>query len=166
MLQRQFERVRIMLRFKILVSVVPLMAAALMARLELTPGPRPCVAVGSDAMQIATSPWHADLHVAFTDDPARATVRVVLADSADTADFTVVDDAGDAEGNACATTQASRYVLITDTPADGAPVIYLSDGGPAEYRIFVRSKQMTEREAAALIVGARGLPARLADASL
>jgi len=161
-----FERVRIMLRFKVLFSVVPLMAAAVLARLELTPGPQPCVAVGSDAMRIATSPWHADLHVSFTDDPSLASIRVALTDSADTADFTVVDDSGDAEDSACAMTQATRFVLIADSPPDGATVIYLSQGGPAEYRIFVRSKRMTEREAAALIVGARGLPSRLADASL
>jgi len=155
-----------MLRFKVLFSVVPLMAAAVMARLELGPGPQPCVAVGSDAMRIATSPWHADLHVSFTDDPSLATVRVALADSADTADFTVVDDPGEADDSACAATQASRFVLIADSPPDGAPVIYLSEGGPAEYRIFVRSKQITEREAAALIVGARSPPARLAKATL
>jgi len=166
MRRQQFERVRIMLRFKVLFSVVPLMAAAVLARLELSPGPQPCVAVGSDAMQIAASPWHADLHVSFTDDASLATVRVALADSADTADFTIVDDTGEAEGSACATTQATRFVLIADSPPDGAPVIYLSRDGPAAYRIFVRSKRMTDREAAALIVGARSLPSRLADASL
>ena len=155
-----------MLRVKILVSVVPLIAAGVMARIELAPGPEPCVAVGSDAMRIATSPWHADLHVSFTDDPLLATVRVALADSADAADFAVVDDSGDAEGSACAATQTTRLVLVADAASDGAAVIYLSQGGLADYRIFVRSKRITEREAAALIVGARGLPSRLAAASL
>jgi len=155
-----------MLRVKILVSVVPLIAAAVMARIELAPGPEPCVAVGSDAMRIATSPWHADLHVSFTDDPSLATVRVALADSADMADFTVVDDSGDAEGGACATMQTTRLVLVADAASDDAPVIYLSQGGLADYRIFVRSQRITAREAAALIVGARGLPSRLAAASL
>jgi len=92
-----------MLRFKVLYSVVPLMAVVVVARLELSSGPQPCVAVGSEAMQIATSPWHADLHVGFTDDASLATVRVALADSADAADFTIVDDTDDAEGSACAT---------------------------------------------------------------
>ena len=155
-----------MLRFKVLFSVVPLMAVAAMARLELTPGPQPCVVVGSDAMRLATSPWHADLHVSFTDDPSLATVRVALADGADAADFAIVDDTAEAEDSACATTQATRFVLIADSPPDGAPVIYLSQGGAAEYRIFVRSKRMTEREAAALIVGAKRLPSHFADASL
>ena len=155
-----------MLRFKVLFSVVPLMAVAVMARLELAPGPQPCIAVGSDAMRIATSPWHADLRVSFTDDPSLASIRVALADSPDTADFTVVDDTSEAEDSACAITQATRFVLIADSLPDGGPVIYLSQDGPADYRIYVRSKRMTEREAAALIVGARGLPSRLADASL
>jgi hypothetical protein len=149
------ERVRVMLRFKILVSVVPLMAAAILARLELVPGPRPCVAVGTEAMQIALSPWDVDLHVSFTDDPSLATVRVALADSADAADFAVVDDTGDAEGSGCAT-PLTRFVAIAESPLDGAPVIYLSRDGPADYRIFVWSKRFTLREAAALIVGAHG----------
>jgi hypothetical protein len=45
-------------------------------------------------------------------------------------------------------------------------VIYLSPDGPADYRIFVRSKTFTAREAAALIVGAGGGHHRLEAASL
>jgi hypothetical protein len=45
-------------------------------------------------------------------------------------------------------------------------VIYLSQTGPADYRIFVRSKTFTPRDAAALIVGASGGHRRLVAASL
>jgi hypothetical protein len=45
-------------------------------------------------------------------------------------------------------------------------VIYLTHEGPADYRIFVKSKTFTAREAAALIVGASGGHNRLAAASL
>jgi hypothetical protein len=93
-----------MLRFKILVSVVPLMVAAILARVELVPGPRPCIAIGDQSVQIASMPWVADLHIAFTDDPANATVRVQVADSPEGADFAVVDDVDSAEDNACAIT--------------------------------------------------------------
>jgi hypothetical protein len=154
-----------MLRFKILVSVVPLMAAVVLARLELMPGPRPCIAVGTEAMQIALSPWRADLHVSFTDDPSLATVRVGLADSVATSDFAVVDDTADAEDSACATPQVTRFVAIDGSRMVGAPVIYLSRDGPADYRIFVRSKRLTVREAAALIVSARDGPSTLAGTS-
>src|SRR5258707_1225840 len=65
-----------MLRFKVLVSAVPLFIAAVFARGELLPGPRPCIAIGEESVQIAAMPWQAELHVSFTNDPALATVRV------------------------------------------------------------------------------------------
>jgi hypothetical protein len=151
-----------MLRFKVLVSVVPLAVAAILARVELMPGPRPCIAVGDQSVQIASMPWVADLHIAFTDDPANATVRVQVADSPDGADFAVVDDVAGTEDNACEMNAATQFIAISGRPSVGAPVIYLSPNGPADYRIFVKSKTFTARDAAALIVGASGGHPRLA----
>jgi hypothetical protein len=153
-----------MLRFKILVSAVPLLAAAILARVELTPGPRPCIAVGDRSVQIASMPWVADLHIAFTDDPANATVKVQVVNSAEGADFAVVDDVDSAEDNACEVNAATQFIAISSSPSGSAPVIYLSPNGPADYRIFVKSKSFTTREAAALIVGASGAHPRLAAA--
>jgi hypothetical protein len=155
-----------MLRFKILVSVVPLIIAAVFARGELVPGPRPCIAIGEASVQIASVPWQAQLHVSFTDDPAAATVRVQISDSAEVADFTVVDDMDSPEAGACAANAATRLVAISATPSASEPVIYLSQDGPADYRIFVRSKTFSVRDAAALIVGASGGHRRLIAASL
>ena len=146
-----------MLRLKILVSAAPLIAAAILARVEFSPGIRPCLAIGSNTVQIASVPWHADLHVSFTDDPSLATVRVAISDSAETADFAVVDDVDGMEETACAATPATQFVAISPYAPGSAPVIYLShDDGVSDYRIFVRSKRFTERDAAALVVGARG----------
>jgi hypothetical protein len=153
-----------MLRFKILASAVPLIVAAVFARGELLPGARPCIAVAGTSVELASAPWHADLHVAFTDDPALATVRVQISDSAEAADFAVVDDIDSAEAGACTTSAATRLVAISAGPS--APVIYLSPDGPADYRIFVRSKTFTARDAAALIVGASGGHRPLEAASL
>jgi hypothetical protein len=160
------KRVRIMLRFKILVSVVPLIATAVLARVELLPSPHPCIALGAETVQIASASWHADLHVSFTDDPAAATVRVQLTDSAEAADFVVVDDVDSAEANACEANPATQLVAISADSPRNAPVIYLSPNGPADYRIYVRSKTFTAREAAALIVGARGGHRAVETASL
>lgn len=143
-----------MLRFKILVSVVPLVVAALLTRVALFPGPRPCIAVGDETVQITSAPWHADLHVSFTDDPAAATVRVQLTDSPDAADFTVVDDVDSTEDNVCETTPVTQLVAISVEHSAATPVIYLTRDGPADYRIFVQSRTVTARDAAALIVGA------------
>jgi hypothetical protein len=151
-----------MLRFKVLVSVVPLMVAAILARVELVPGPRPCIAIGDQSVQIASMPWHADLHIAFTDDPANATVRVQVADSPEGADFAVVDDVDSTEDSACTINPATQFIAISNKPSGASPVIYLSPNGPADYRVFVRSKSFTAREAAALIVGASSGRPRLA----
>jgi hypothetical protein len=152
-----------MLRFRSRVSAVPLIAAAVFARVEFFAGPRPCIAVGADSLQIATLPFHADLHVAFTDDPALATVRVALSDDPASADFAVIDDADGTEDGSCQATQGTQFIAISAQPTAKAPVIYLSrDGGRADYRIFVRSRRMTDREAAALVVGAHRKPPQLA----
>lgn len=155
-----------MLRFKILASAVPLIVVAVIARGGVLPGPRPCIAVGEASVQIASVPWRAQLHVSFTDDPAAATVRVQISDSAEAADFTVVEDMDSPEAGACAANAATRLVAISTTPTASEPVIYLSQDGPADYRIFVRSKAFSVRDAAALIVGASGGHRRLASASL
>jgi hypothetical protein len=155
-----------MLRFKILASAVPLILAGVFARSELLPGPRPCIAAGETSVQIASAPWHADLHVGFTDDPIAATVRVQIVESPETADFVVVDDIDSAEGNACDAGTAIRSVAISAVPSASQPLIYLSQDGGADYRIFVRSKTFSVRDAAALIVGASGGHRRMAAASL
>ena len=143
-----------MLRFKILASAIPLLIVAFFARGGLSPGAQPCIAIGDTSVEIASVPWRADLHVAFTDDPALATVRVQLADNAESADFVVIDDVDAPEAGGCATNAATKLVAVSATPEGGAPVIYLSPDGPADYRIFVRSKNFSARDAAALVVGA------------
>lgn len=155
-----------MLRFKILASAIPLLIVAVFARGGLLPGPRPCIAIGEASVQIATVPWRAELHVSFTDDPALATVRVQLSDSAAAADFVVIDDVDSSEATSCEANAATRLVAVSASPTANAPVIYLSPEGPADYRIFVRSKTFSARDAAALVVGASGGHRRLLAASL
>lgn len=157
-----------MLRLKILASAVPLLFAAVFARGDFLPDTRPCIAIGEGSVQIASLPWQAQSHVSFTRDPALATVRVQLIDNAAAADFAVLDDIDSTEAqgtsNGCEVNDTTRFVAISATPSASEPVIYLSPDGPADYRIFVASKQFTARDAAALIVGANGAPRRLAGA--
>ncbi|BAM86250.1 signal peptide [Bradyrhizobium oligotrophicum S58] len=142
-----------MLRFKVLVSAVPLIAAAVIAKIELAPSPQPCIAVGADTLALGSAPFHADLHVDFTDDPALATVRVALADDPGTADFVVVDDAPVTEARDCGMTAATDAVGLTADPLASAPLIYLArdkaGDGTADYRIYVRSSRLTARNHAA-----------------
>ena len=143
-----------MLRIKFLASAVPLIAIALFARGGILPGSHPCIAIANTSIEIASLPWHADLHVAFTEDPKAATVRVQITENADTADFAFVDGTDAAEAGACEANPATQAISISETTASGSPVIFLSNDGPADYRIFVRSNSFSEREAAALVVGA------------
>jgi hypothetical protein len=155
-----------MLRFKILASTVPLAVAAFLARGELFASSRPCIAVADMSIQLTSLPWQAERHVSFTDDPVLATVRVQITESAEAADFAVIDDIDNAEAGGCQTNPSTHLVSISANPAASEPVIYLSIEGPADYRIFVHSKSFSVRDAAALIVSARGGHPRIRAASL
>lgn len=153
-----------MLRVKILASAVPLLLAGVVASGELVPNASPCIALGRASMQIATAPWQNPLHVSFTDDPEAATVRVQIVDSADLADFTVIDDTQTADADdGCAVNPETSFVSIADNHvSDSEPIIYLSHNAGGDYRIFVHSRTFSVRDAAALVVGA-GRGVRLAD---
>ena len=155
-----------MLRFNILASVVPLAVAAVFARGEFSSGSRPCIEVGGASLQIASLSWQAEHHVSFTTDPGRATVRVQISETAEAADFTVIDDIDSTEAGACQSQSPPQLVAISSAPSASDPVIYLSPDGPADYRIFVHSKSFSARDAAALIVGARGSHHRINAVSL
>jgi hypothetical protein len=157
---------RIMLRFKIPASTFPLILAGVFAGSGPFPAKWPCITLGETSVQIAPSPWQAQLNVSFTSDPATATVRVQIVDGAEAADFAHVDDVGSTEANACEVTAATRFVGIAEAPSAAGPVIYLSQDGNAGHRLFVQSKRFTPREAAALLVGASGGHGRMAAAAL
>jgi hypothetical protein len=154
-----------MLRFGILASAVPLLIAGVFARGELAPGAQPCIVLADHTVQIASSPWQAQLRVGFTDDPALATVRVQIVDSAETADFSLVDDIESAD-TACKVTAATRFVAIAASASAAQPLILLTRDADADYRIFVSSKRFTTRDAAALVVGAGDGQVRITTASI
>jgi hypothetical protein len=145
-----------MLRLKILASAFPLIAAVLFVRGSLLDSSHPCIALADTSVEVSDLPWHADLRVAFTDDPRAATVWVALSDNPEDADFSIVDDADDVEPGACEANPQTEFVTVSPNPASGAPIIYLAPGGPADFRIFVRSNRFSARDAAALVVAAAG----------
>src|SRR5215470_5963292 len=102
-----------MLRFRILASVVPLAVAAFLARDGLFANSRPCIAVADTSVQLTSMPWQSSLHVSFTSNPSKATVRVQVIDSAEAADFAVIDDVDTAETSACQSHQPPQLVSIS-----------------------------------------------------
>src|SRR5215471_19073194 len=113
-----------MLRFRILASVVPLAVTAFLARGEIFPDTRPCVAVADTSVQLTALPWQSSLHVSFTTNPAKATVRVQVIDSAEAADFAVIDDIDTTDGGACHTSTPAQLVSIAKGFSASDPVIY------------------------------------------
>ena len=155
-----------MLRLRILASVAPLAVAAFLARGELLADPHPCIAVADTSVQLTSLPWQSSQHVSFTDNPAKATVRVQITDHAEAADFAVIDDIGTKEDNTCEASRPPQLVSISRKFSASDPVILLTRDGPADYRIFVQSKTFSMLDAAALIVGAHGGRLRSQSASL
>jgi hypothetical protein len=102
---------RIMLRFKIPASTFPLILAGVFAGSGPFPAKWPCITLGETSVQIAPSPWQAQLNVSFTSDPATATVRVQIVDGAEAADFAHVDDVGSTEANACEVTATAMPAI-------------------------------------------------------
>jgi uncharacterized membrane protein len=155
-----------MLRFRILASVVPLAVVAFLARDGIFADSRPCIAVADTSVQLTSLPWQSSLHVSFTSNPAKATVRVQIIDHAEAADFAVIDDVDTPDGSACHTSRPPQLVSISTSASASDPVIYLTQDEPADYRIFVQSKTFSRLDAAALIVGARSGHFRFKSASL
>ncbi len=146
-----------MLQYRVLASALPLLIITTLAGGNLIPTTQPCIALNEAAFRIAYAPWQSQQHIAFTRDPKRATVRVQIVESAELADFSVIDDIDTPDTASCGASGQPHYIGIAASAAPSEPVIYLSDE-PGDYRIFVHSKTFSAREAAALVVGAA--PAR------
>jgi hypothetical protein len=146
-----------MLRLAIASSVIPLALAGGVAHDWTSASTRQCLAAVSTAPSIRA--------IAFTDDPARATVRVQLVDGAELADLVIAEDATATEAEGCGLRDMARSITISSRPVAGQPVVYLSHEGDADYRVYLDSAQISARQAAALIVGARGGHMRLAAQS-
>jgi hypothetical protein len=142
------------MRIKLWASAVPLLLAGIVAGGEFAPGTQPCISLSGTTLQIATAPWQHQFHVSFTDDRSIATVRVQIVDRPELADFTVIDDIDTSDAQSCSAADAIKFVSVAPHVSAEEPVIYLSQDGGADYRIFVRSRAFSAQDAAALIVGA------------
>lgn len=147
-----------MLQFRMLASAIPLLAVGILAGGHVASSSQPCISLGRSSVQIAYAPWQHPEHVSFTDNPHEATVRVQLVDRPELADFAIVDDDTTSDEDvrdtaSCRITNATRYVAIATHEAPSEPVIYLSEQ-PGDYRLYVRSKNVSPRNAAALLIDA------------
>jgi hypothetical protein len=153
-----------MLRLRVLASLVPLLALAAIAEAHFGAAPHPCIASRGIAYRLAQTPWQDALRVAVVDDETTPAVRVQLVDDPAAADFAFVDGNAPAEAGACEGAVATRWLTVA--PADAADPdlrLRLTSDAAADYRIYVRSDQLSPQQAAALLIAVeRGTP-RLAQ---
>lgn len=142
--------VRNMLRLSILSSVIPLVLVGGVTHDWTHASVRQCFAAPAAGS------------VAFTADPLAATVTVQIVASAELADLAIVEEAQGAEPANCGLDQAARLVTITTHPQPDEPVVHLTRDADADYRIYVDSRTISPKQAAALIVALRGGQKRLA----
>jgi hypothetical protein len=131
---------------------------------SLQPRPRPASRSADTAYRVAATMLGADVTVRLDPAAAAPDIRIALAESADAADFVLVDDGNAAP--ACHNGARARRVRIDAAAAtprissSGLPLL-----APADYRIYVRSRCFSPEAAAALFAaahapGARKPPAR------
>jgi hypothetical protein len=135
-----------MLRLGILSSVIPLVLVGGVSYEWTGASARPCIGL---AVQSSSA-------ITFASDGARATVKVQIVDAAELADLVIADEAGTTEPDGCGLQQLAQSMTIGAKPVPGAPVVYLSRESGADYRIYVDSPTISARQAAAMIVAARG----------
>jgi hypothetical protein len=128
---------------------------------SLAPAPQACLSIGDAAYRVTPSMLGADLTVRLDPAATAPDIRIALADSADAADFVLVDD-----GNAppaCHNGARAKRVRIDAAAATPDLVVGLAGAaGAADYRIYVRSRWLSPEAAAALFAAAHAPARRLA----
>jgi hypothetical protein len=131
-------------------TLILLLAAAAVPAVAqtLSFSPRPaCFTDGSLLYQV-TAATRADHVVKIDRDAATADIRIALIDTAEAADFVLVDD-GDDAGLACRGRPTTIALGAAGRPAD-LTVGLMSTPDAADYRVFVRSQRFSPEAAVAL----------------
>jgi hypothetical protein len=126
----------------------------------LVPGsaPQVCLTIGSTTYRLAAG--GADVVVRIDPSAAAPSLRIALAGAPEEADFVLVDDG--AAPNCRTAGNVKAVGLAGGMPAD-LTVGLTGGGGPADYRIYVRSRWIAPETAAALFAAAHMPPRRVAD---
>ncbi len=107
---------------------------------------KPCFIAGASGYQISDSA-SANFTVRIAGAAAKPSLRMQLVDDAAAADFVLVDDSDTV--NACTDVTAIQSIRI-DPAAPNADLTVVLSRQPADYKIYVRSANFSEQDAAAL----------------
>jgi hypothetical protein len=123
-----------------LAAAVPVAGSALFA-----PAPRPCLNTGNASYQLSSA-RDADTTVRIEDASAQPDLRVAFVDTADSADFILVDDGADA-GSCPATGYRTLHISHSAAKADISVGIAADE---PDYRIYLSSTLYSREDAAGL----------------
>ena len=132
------------------VAALLLFAAAIPAATAasfFTSSEKPCVVVGSTGYQVSDSAA-ANFTVRIVSAAAKPSLRMQLVDDDAAADFVLVDDSD--TGSRPAPAQRPSRASASIPPRADADLTVVLSRQPADYKIYVRSANFSEQDAAAL----------------
>jgi hypothetical protein len=134
----------------VLVSAIALPAAA---HSTFTPTKDSlCFASGATTYQIAHNTRAPDFRIKIADASPRPDLRMQLVDSAELADFALVDDFSGREPRPCRSSTPIRTVALdADTTAPDVTVNLSAAATASDYKIYVHSVRFSQQDAAALL---------------
>jgi hypothetical protein len=137
---------------RVRITVVLFMVAALPAAAApfFASAPDLCFTSGSTTYQLADRAAAANYRVRIDNGAAHPDLRVSLVDDAETADFSLVDDAA-SDGHACRSAGIRKTVAVVpaDQPAEMTISLATAARG-ADFTLFVHSARVSQQDAAAL----------------
>ena len=111
-----------------------------------------CFASGAATYQIARNAPTPDYRIKVAGDTAGADLRMQLVDSAEMADFVLVDDFSGKEQGSCRSSTPIRTVTLdADATAPDVTVNLSADPAASDYKIYVHSVRFSQQDAAALL---------------
>ena len=129
-----------------LVAAVPAAAHAL-----LLPTTNPCFTSGTATYRISAAAQAPDYRVRIDNAAAHPDLRVGLVDQPEIADFVLVDDLDDVQGNACAASTPPKTIRVD--AGEMLPDLTVSLGATdvaTDFKLYVRSARFSQEDAAAL----------------
>ena len=130
-----------------LVAAVPAAAHAL-----LLPATNPCFTSGTATYRISAATPAPDYRVRIDNAAAHPDLRVGLVDQPEIADFVLVDDLDDVQGNACAapTPKTIRVDAGETLPDLTVSLSQIGAADASDFKLYVRSARFSQEDAAAL----------------
>jgi hypothetical protein len=111
-----------------------------------------CFASGATTYQIARNAAAPDFRIRIAEQPDRPDLRMQLVDSAEIADFVLVDDFSADEPPPCRSATPIRTVALDPDATRPDVTVHLSaDAGASDYKIYVHSVRFSQQDAAAIL---------------